>query len=91
MDVARLFNIVSRGWTNSSFAKKQVPDGEREIRPLRTQGLPFDWDRPMKGLYADGQIRIFWKDKDGELLFCRMATDEEIKFIMLYELIRDAL
>lgn len=61
----------------------------RENRPLETQGRPFEWDRPMEGLYAEGQIRVLWRDKAGNIEFCRHATDREVQYITLYEKIEE--
>lgn len=49
------------------------------------KGLPFEWDRPGVGLYDKGQIRILWRNAEGEITYCRGATDEEVRFIMLIE------
>jgi hypothetical protein len=69
--------------------EKQVSDYLKEVRPFQTQSRPFEWDRPMEGLYAEGQIRILWNDKAGNLEYCRLATDEEVRFITLYEKIEE--
>lgn len=47
---------------------------------------PFKWDRPNVGLYVGGKIRIYETGEDGKIGYCRLATDEEIRFIMMYEL-----
>ena len=51
------------------------------------KGKPLKWDRPNEGLYEDGAIRIYTKNDAGEFTMARMATDEEVRFIMMYELL----
>ena len=49
------------------------------------QGRTFEWDRPGRGLYDDGSIRIITRrDPDGGFA-CHKASDEEVKLIMLLE------
>lgn len=52
---------------------------------------PFEWDRPgddPRGTaYPNGALRIVQRDSEGAILACRKATDEEVQFIMLYELL----
>lgn len=50
-------------------------------------GKPIQWDRPNTGIYPDGTIRIFEKNSKGDISYARPATDEEVRFIMMYELI----
>lgn len=50
-------------------------------------GKPLKWDRPNEGLYEGGAIRIYDKDAAGNFTMARKATDEEVRFIMMYELI----
>lgn len=47
--------------------------------------IPFEWDRPGQGLYANGEIRVLWRDQNGEITLCRMASDKEVLFITMVE------
>ena len=54
------------------------------------EGRPFEWDRPGRGLYDDGSIRIITRrDSDG-VFVCHKASDEEVRFVMLLEAITAA-
>lgn len=48
---------------------------------------PIKWDRPNIGIYEGDTIRIYDKDTNGQFTIARKATDEEVRFIMMYELI----
>lgn len=80
--------LAKLGFTKPDV-EKIVLGFSRENRPHQTEGRPFEWDRPMEGLYAQGQIRVLWRDKAGNLEFCRIATDREVQYIMLYEKIEE--
>jgi hypothetical protein len=82
MSITKLLNNLG---LSTPSVEKQVSDYVKEARPFQTQGRPFEWDRPMEGLYDQGQIRVLWRDKSGNIEYCRMATDEEVKFVQLYE------
>lgn len=52
------------------------------------KGRQPSWDRPGHGLYSDGSIRVITEtDKQtGKHVFAsHKASDEEVRFIMLYE------
>lgn len=72
-----------------SFLGVVEPTRRRTIEQdeLEYKGRPFEWDRPGRGLYANGEIRLIWRDSQGVLTFCRIANDEEIRYIMLYEML----
>lgn len=73
-------------------AKEHTPDHANDPRlPYDVKGRPFEWDRPMIGLYSEGQYRVLWRDKYGAIRYCRLATDDEVKFIMAYEKIESML
>lgn len=71
---------------------QRVPDhSNHPALPPELHARPFEWDRPMVGLYAHGQYRVLWRNENGDIQYCRFATDEELKFIMAYEKIESML
>ncbi len=50
-------------------------------------GKELNWDRPNTPNYPEGTIRVFKKNTDGSIFASRFATDDEVLFIMMYELV----
>lgn len=50
-------------------------------------GVPFEWEQPVEGNFHGKAIRVVLRNEKGEIISRRLATDQEVQCVMIFQAI----